>query len=306
MDKNATNQAIADLIKVLRLPKTYWQYMDPFIRPLADEIARQKKYGQKKFFAIHGAQGSGKSTLAMFLRLILTQDYQFRVALVSLDDFYLSPRQRQRRAQQIHPLFQTRGVPGTHDTPLAMAIFQKLQEGRSGQVNIPVFDKAHDDLFPVERWQQLSLPVDIILFEGWCVGVQPLPKTALSVAINELEAREDPQAVWREAVNQFLATEYQQLFALIEYLIMLKIPSFECVLQWRHLQEQKLAGSRQQNLAPDNKGLMLDRARIYRFIQHFQRITEHALKTLPETADCILSIDTNHQFERLIYVKDKP
>ena len=35
------------------------------------------------------------------------------------DDFYLTQAQRQDLAQQIHPLLKSRGVPGTHDVPLA-------------------------------------------------------------------------------------------------------------------------------------------------------------------------------------------
>ena len=69
---------------------------------------------------INGSQGSGKSTLADYLCTMLNERYQLRCVSLSLDDFYLTKLERQQLASQVHPLLETRGVPGTHDIPLAL------------------------------------------------------------------------------------------------------------------------------------------------------------------------------------------
>ena len=50
--------------------------------------------------------------------------------LLSIDDYYLSKKNRYQLASQVHPLLLTRGVPGTHD-------IKKLKE------HIKQFNKKH-------------------------------------------------------------------------------------------------------------------------------------------------------------------
>ena len=40
---------------------------------------------------------------------------------------------------------------------------------------IPKFDKSLDDRLPKNRWLKVKKP-DIIIFEGWCVGVKAQKK----------------------------------------------------------------------------------------------------------------------------------
>ena len=63
-------------------------------------------------FAIAGLQGSGKSTLAAQVAARARSE-GLRVAVLSLDDLYLTRAQRQRLALDVHPLLATRGPPGT-------------------------------------------------------------------------------------------------------------------------------------------------------------------------------------------------
>ncbi len=46
---------------------------------------------------------------------------------------------------------------------------------------------------------------------------------------------QDTSGAWRTGVNQALAGDYQQLFGLIDVLLMLKIDSMERVFEWRRL-----------------------------------------------------------------------
>ena len=68
---------------------------------------------------------------------------------------------------------------------------------------------------------------------------------------------------------------------------MLKAPSFEDVYAWRLEQEQKLNAA-----TNDKKAGIMDEQQIQRFIQHYQRLTEHALKTLPETSDHVFELNS--------------
>ena len=46
-------------------------------------------------------------------------------------------------------------------------------------MKIPLFDKAIDDRLQQEEWRQVTGPLDLILFEGWCVGALPQQEEAL-------------------------------------------------------------------------------------------------------------------------------
>ena len=71
---------------------------------------------------------------------------------------------------------------------------------------------------------------------------------------------------------------------------MLKAPCFEDVYAWRLEQEQKLILSTAK--ANDDKSGTMDEQQIQRFIQHYQRLTEHALITLPNTCDHVFELNS--------------
>ena len=61
---------------------------------------------------------SGKTTVAEILKIILKKFFKRRIHVSSIDDFYKTLEDRNKMSNQIHPLFKTRGVPGTHDVSL--------------------------------------------------------------------------------------------------------------------------------------------------------------------------------------------
>jgi D-glycerate 3-kinase len=171
-------------------------------------------------------------------------------------------------------------VPGTHDVALGAALLDRLASGKS--VALPVFDKAADDRAAGTRAVEES--VEVVLFEGWCVGAAPQPEEALTHPINRLERDEDPDGIWREAVNARLTTEYAELFARLDMLVMLRVESFEAVRANRLLQEQKLA-----RRSPSGRGVM-DAAGLDRFVMHYERLTRWMLEEMPVRADILLPI----------------
>ena len=92
--------------------------------------------GPTPVYGIVGLQGSGKSTLAAQL-VRAGASRGLRVVALSIDDFYLTRRERQRLATRHHPLLATRGPPGTHDVALACATLDALRSGAPGTL-VPV------------------------------------------------------------------------------------------------------------------------------------------------------------------------
>src|SRR5690349_22888016 len=136
---------------------------------LADWIAseRAKRTVAESAFIVGlaGAQGSGKTTLARALIPALAQR-GLRAVAVSIDDFYLTRVEREALAHDVHPLFATRGLPGTHDVLLALRTLDALAAARSGErVACPSFDKAHDDRAPRAQWPEHEGPIEVLLFE---------------------------------------------------------------------------------------------------------------------------------------------
>lgn len=253
---------------------------------LIDAAARKrlrKRVGEALVVGLCGSQGSGKTTICSELARVWRGE-GLRVAVLSLDDLYLRRAEREQLARDVHPLFATRGVPGTHDVSLGIETLRALRE--HGLVKLPRFDKAIDDRVPETRWEEVQAPVDVILFEGWCVGARPENPSKLARPINALEAREDADGRWRTYVNEQLHGAYQTLFGLIDFLVLLAAPAFDVVLRWRTQQEHELAQRR------DGPGVMNDAA-LLRFVQHYERLTRHVLDEMPDRADLVIALDEN-------------
>lgn len=276
-------------------------YFESLYLPLTSWLASLHKK-TPIVIGINGAQGSGKSTLGSILTTLLESGFNKKVACFSIDDLYKTGSERQQLAQTIHPLLATRGVPGTHDIQLGEIIIKKLKNQTSDTVTIPVFDKAIDNRAPKSKWQNISLPIDFIIFEGWCVGAAAEDQQSLINPINSLEAEEDSNGRWRHFVNQQLATSYQSLFAEIDYLLMLKVPDMNCVYQWRLLQEQQLKAS---NNATQLNQRLMSPAQLKHFIMHFERITHSTLEEMPHRADLVLSLNHNHQIQKVRFNKNE-
>ena len=257
--------------------------------PLAEEIKMHQSSANTTYFVgINGSQGSGKSTLSEFLKDYLSETYEMNVVVMSLDDFYFSQIERQIIAADVHPLFATRGVPGTHNMCQAKTVLNDLKHQKP--TIIPRFNKATDDPHPISSWTKVSGAVDVVIVEGWCWGTEPQTSEQLEQPVNTFEAIEDDNAYWRNHANLQLSRHYQPLYILMDKWVMLKAPSFEDVYAWRLEQEQKLTLSTA--TAKEDKSGIMDEQQIQRFIQHYQRLTEHALKTLPNTCDHLFELNS--------------
>jgi len=267
--------------------------LNKFYLPICKKIYQDYKKNKKiRIIGLSGGQGAGKSTITQIIKIILETKYNLRVVYFSIDDFYKKKSERIKMSKKIHPLFKTRGVPGTHDVGLIKKIFKNLIKKNFKPLAIPLFDKSKDDRFPKKKWQKIKKQPEVIIFEGWCVGAKPQRKNYLKKSINILERKHDINLIWRSRVNYELQNEYASIFNKINRLIFLRVPSFECVYKWRLLQEKKL------QLTSKGKKIMSP-IQIKNFIMYYERITKQMLIDLTKKAYAVLYLDKKHKFNKI-------
>ena len=247
---------------------------------LSSVVAALATATRVKVIGISGSQGSGKSTLARVLADTLNQqcaDLE-QAATCSIDDFYLSKDARAALARDIHPLLQTRGVPGTHEWQLLGDVLASVQAGERF-LELPRFDKGRDD-----RARPVTCETDMLILEGWCLGVSAQPDSLLASPVNALEAAEDADGVWRTWVNEQIALHYEPLWSQVDLWIHLRVPGFDQVLEWRGQQEQQL-----------HEDQRMSSAQITRFIAHYERLTRWMWQQSAWGPGFVVQLDAHHE-----------
>ncbi len=276
-------------------------------RPIVDKIGKLKTFylplsewiysiyqkdKKTKIIGLSGGQGAGKSTITSILKFIFKKKYNLDLCVFSIDDFYRTKSERIKMSKTIHPLFLTRGVPGTHDVKLLSNVIQKLKKKNFKTVLVPKFDKSKDDRFKKTKWQKIKTSPQIIILEGWCVGATQQKKSELTRPANKIEKEFDNKLIWRNKVNNLLKYEYKRLFKKIDKLVYLKVPDFNHIFKWRFAQEQKL------KLTSKSKRTM-SKIQIKEFIMFYERITKHMMKNYSKISDLTIFLDKNHRSKKM-------
>jgi len=199
-------------------------------------------------------------------------------------------------SKTVHPLFLTRGVPGTHDVSLINKTFKNLKKKIFKPVLIPKFDKSTDDRSKKDQWIKIRKPPSIIIFEGWCIGARHQKENLLKKPLNMIEQKHDTDIKWRKKVNNQLKKPYKKLFNKIDKLVYLKAPSFNRIFQWRLHQEQKL------KLTSKSKKTM-SKSKIKEFIMFYERITRHMMKDFSKISDLTIFLDKKHRSIKMNFYK---
>ena len=280
------NKSTAD--KITNLKRTYI--------PISFWIENKyKKKGKTLFLGFSGGQGSGKTTVAKILKIILKKFFKRKIHVSSIDDFYKTLKDRNKMSYTTHPLFKTRGVPGTHDINLVKKFFYFIKKKKFKKTKLPKFDKSIDDRLKKKYWYNIKERPEVVILEGWCVGAKPQSNSLIKKPINILEKYEDKNLIWRKYVNEKLKREYKKLFAMIDCFIFMKIPNFNMVFKWRLLQENKLRKKSrfEKKIMPYNK--------IKRFIMFYQRITLQMIKDLSQSASIVMLLNKNHEIKKVLF-----
>jgi D-glycerate 3-kinase len=256
---------------------------------------KYKKKGKTLFLGFSGGQGSGKTTVAKILKIILKKFFKREIYVSSIDDFYKTLKDRNEMSHTIHPLFKTRGVPGTHDISLVKKFFDFIKKKNFKKFKLPKFDKSMDDRLKKKYWSNIKKRPEIVILEGWCVGAKPQSNSIINKSINVLEKYEDKHLIWRKYANEKLKKEYKKLFAMIDHFIFMKIPNFNVVYEWRLLQESKL-----RKKSHSSKKIM-SYNEIKRFIMFYERITLQMIKDLSKSASVVIFLKTNHKIKKILF-----
>ena len=252
--------------------------------PLSLDLATKQKQLDRTFIqGILGSQGTGKTTLCKILQHILNY-LGFSTVTLSIDDLYLTYAERQTLQQQ-DPRLIWRGPPGTHDLTLGLETINRCLQDDSTEILMPRFDKsafngAGDRTSP----ETISKP-DILLFEGWFVGVQPLkeyPHTFPSPIVTE----EDKQ--FAKDNNERLMT-YLSLWDKLDSLIVLYPKDYRLSKQWRREAEQKMIATGKTGMSDEECD---------RFVEYFWKALhpELFIKPLTQTADLVIEIKSDRTF----------
>ncbi len=260
-------------------------FADDFVETMLGHALDADTAAGTPVFGITGLQGSGKSTLTAQIADTAARR-GLRTALLSIDDVYLPQAERRQLARSVHPLLATRGPPGTHDVALALDVLDALRAGRD--TALPRFDKLSDERLPTAQWPRIHGPVDLVILEGWFLGTPAEDDAALEMPINALERDEDTDGAWRRWCNEALARDYPALWDRIDKLLFLQPPGFDIVPDWRWQQERQL-----QSTSSSSPGM--DQVQVGRFVQHFERISRQALRTLPGIADMTIALDADRK-----------
>ena len=268
--------------------------LNKFYLPLSEWIySVYSKDFETKIIGLSGGQGAGKSTITGILKLILKKKYGLNLCVFSIDDFYKTKNDRLIMSKKKHPLFITRGVPGTHDITLLNKTIRKLKQKKFRTVLIPKFDKSKDDRLSKGKWQKIKIKPDIIIFEGWCVGTTHQNNVELKKPLNLIEKKYDKNLKWRKIVNNLIKKRYKNLFNKIDKLVYLKVPHFNYIIKWRWLQEQKM------KLTTKSKKTM-SKTQIKEFIMFYERLTKHMMKNYSKISDLTIFLDKNHRSKKMI------
>lgn len=262
------------------------------IVPIASRLINIHQKGKTTIVGIQGGQGTGKTTMVKILKKEL-QKKGFRVQFFSLDDFYRSYAERKKLQQQYpqNPFYQiSRGLPGTHRVKFLLETLQKAKTGKDFE--IPVFDKSlHNgkgDILPKTR--KVKGRQDFVIVEGWCVGMPAVSSQQfLNICRkNKINIKKiDPRLEYHKVVLR-LVKEYQPIWKLLDYQIMLKADSPEVHTKWRLLQEKRLKAK---------KGQGMSKTEVHAFVEPFLPFTYVCYDLIKPNAKVL--IDEKHNFYKI-------
>ena len=254
--------------------------------PLADWLAAHRQASDRPWIqGILGGQGTGKTTLGAILTLIL-QAYGYKTISISLDDLYKTYDDRQQ-LRAADPRLLWRGPPGTHDVDLGIQALDALRQAGSTAIAIPRFDKSLHNGAGDRTVPTIIAGADIVLFEGWFVGVCPVDPTVFEQAIAPITT-DDDRAFARD-MNAKLY-DYLPLWQRLDSLLVLQPVDYRLSKQWRKQAEQQMRAT--------GKPGMSD-AEIDAFVEYFWKALhpELLIKPLvdnPNGADLVVEIQADH------------
>ena len=274
---------LTDETKILQTLWSFWL-------PLALELAQKRTQQTSPLIVgILGGQGTGKTTLTLILALIWRYLNLSSVA-ISIDDLYKTYVDRQELIK-LDPRLIWRGPPGTHDVELGLKVITQLQEAEQA-VAIPRFDKSAYDGAGDRTQPEIVEPVDIVILEGWFVGVKPVENHILEKAPFPIVSESDRQ--FAQDNNQRLR-EYLPLWQKLDYLMIFNPSEYQYSLQWRKDAEHMMVAKGKTGMSDEQ---------IEEFVHYFWQALHPEIYIQPLTqdqitTDLVVNINFDHSIDRI-------
>ena len=230
----------------------FWKYKvnDDWIWGLALPLLSQaynfqNNCSSRKIIGISALPGTGKTTLGKWLEAISLK-LDFKISVISIDDFYL-PSDEMKLAIKNNPWNVSRGFPGSHSVKL---MYEKLLNWKiNGDLDVPVFDKSlRNGLGDRSHWR-LDNP-DLLIIEGWFLGIEPLPVALNDQSINSQELSSN-EVSYRLNIQDNLI-QYLDVWNLIDNIWHFKPLKFEYMNMWKASQEKEMFLKRGNALRDEN------------------------------------------------------
>jgi D-glycerate 3-kinase len=253
--------------------------------PLSIKLASHRQaLGRPLIQGILGGQGTGKTTMCQVLCLLLGA-LGYRSVSLSLDDLYKTYNERLILTQQ-DPRLIWRGPPGTHDLDLGLKVLDQIRQGAT-PVSIPRFDKSAYNGAGDRTTPEIVKDIDIVLFEGWFVGVLPIDTDVFNHAPPPIVTEED--RVFARDMNQRLS-DYLPLWERLDSLIILYPTDYRYSLTWRQQAEQQMIATGRAGMSD---------AQIEEFVKYFWRSLHpelfiRPLVESPTGVDLVIAINSDH------------
>ncbi|PZV11383.1 MAG: glycerate kinase [Leptolyngbya sp.] len=263
---------------------TLWQVWLPLAQQLAD---RHQQVGRPFVQGILGGQGTGKTTLGKLLTVIL-RHLGLNALNWSLDDLYKTFSDRQALQTQ-DPRLIWRGPPGTHDVALGIETLDRLRQPSDQIISIPRFDKSLHNGAGDRTTPDLVQNIDIILFEGWFVGVQPIDPAAFDPAPPPILTEAD--RTFARDVNAGLQ-DYLPLWKRLDSLWVLYLSDYRLSKQWRKQAEHQMKATGKLGMSDPE---------IEAFVDYFWQALHPTLfmPTARQTAELAIEIQPDHSIGAL-------
>ena len=272
-----------------------WHYWLPLAQSLANQ---QEKIGRTFIQGLLGGQGTGKTTLGIVLNILLRHLGKTFLS-ISLDDLYKTYADRQKLRDRSPDLI-WRGPPSTHDVDLGIQVLQQLRDRPLNirqPIETPRFDKSLHNGAGDRTAPEISDAADIVLFEGWFVGMRPLPISAFRNFVPPILSECDRKFALECNAN---LDNYLPLWEYLDRLIVLVPEDYNYSLQWRIEAEHKL-------IATGKSGL--NDQEITQFVEYFWKAL-HPELFMPRmiegsSVDLVVEISRSHIPTRIYAKKQK-
>ena len=200
---------------------------------LSDGYKINQNNSERKILGLSALPGTGKTTLGLLIEE-LSLKLNFRISVISLDDFYL-PAIEMENAVLNNPWNVSRGFPGTHSLDLMER--KLLDWKKTGILNVPVYDKSlRAGLGDRSTWRTET--PDLVILEGWFLGVNPYNENNQN--INYIEScLSKKELSFRKKIQKNLFS-YLKIWNLLHKIWHVKPKYFEYMKEWKSKQEDEM------------------------------------------------------------------